>query len=307
MPTRPSAGSRIRRGPHRSSQSRTRFQCASGSRPRRPGSPEECPRGRWTDSSGVRCRPGSGDKPPTGPHQASPPGYPHPLGAEPIDTRPLASLGHRDLPPCGRRQRLTAPRQGLPLLTQRSGFAGTPVALVRRIGPVGSSGKPSYRDARPKRSTFPRTRCPPAASATSRRRISSHPLCAEVASGLAHSSISSANSVLRRVPVGPPALPPSHNAPLPSPFLRQIQPLVHQRPSPGPHVGQKHPCLAVDHLPQRPAVLPDHSHRTSFPAWESRCRPAPTLPGNPSTANSNTLQPVYDRVIVPGRLGEKPL
>ena len=50
----PSSGSRIRPAPRRPSQSRTPFQCATWNRPRRPVSPGECPRERWTSSNGIQ-------------------------------------------------------------------------------------------------------------------------------------------------------------------------------------------------------------------------------------------------------------
>ena len=89
MPTRPEpapyliwgAGLVFVQAPRRSSRSLTRFQCASGSRPHRPRSPEMHLGVRWTGSSGARCRPGSGDKPPTGPHQASASWSPAPVWA----------------------------------------------------------------------------------------------------------------------------------------------------------------------------------------------------------------------------------
>ena len=65
------SGSRTRPVPHRSSPSRTPFQCATWNRPRRPASPGECPREHWTDSSGARCRPGSGGRCPSGFRRAS--------------------------------------------------------------------------------------------------------------------------------------------------------------------------------------------------------------------------------------------
>ena len=58
--------SRIRPDPRHSFPSQTPFQCASWNRPRRPGSPGEYTQERWTGSSGVRCRPGSGGRWPSG-------------------------------------------------------------------------------------------------------------------------------------------------------------------------------------------------------------------------------------------------
>ena len=49
----PRCGSRTRPFPRRSSQSRTPSQSASGTLPREPASPGECPRERWTGSSGI--------------------------------------------------------------------------------------------------------------------------------------------------------------------------------------------------------------------------------------------------------------
>ena len=63
-------GSRIRPALRRSSPSRTPSRHASGILPRRPASPGECPRERWTDSSGARCRPGSGGRQPSEPLRA---------------------------------------------------------------------------------------------------------------------------------------------------------------------------------------------------------------------------------------------
>ena len=64
-------GSRTRPAPRRFFPSRTRFQCATATLPLRPGSPGKCPPGRWTGSSGARCRPGSGGRRPSGFRQAS--------------------------------------------------------------------------------------------------------------------------------------------------------------------------------------------------------------------------------------------
>ena len=68
--TQPSSGSRTRPGLRRPSQSQTPFQCANWTLPRMPGSPRLCPPERWTGSSGVRCRPGSGGRRPTVPRRA---------------------------------------------------------------------------------------------------------------------------------------------------------------------------------------------------------------------------------------------
>ena len=67
----PRSGSRTRPAPRRSSPSRTPFLYATGSLPRMPGSPTGYPPEHWTDSSGVRCRPGSGGKRPSGSSRAS--------------------------------------------------------------------------------------------------------------------------------------------------------------------------------------------------------------------------------------------
>ncbi len=81
-------GSRTHPIPRRSSPSRTRLQCATGSRPHGPGFPRGCPRERWTGSSGVRRRPGSGGRlPRTSPRTR----YPHSLGAVTVGARPLAA------------------------------------------------------------------------------------------------------------------------------------------------------------------------------------------------------------------------
>ena len=52
--SRPRCGSRTRPVPRRSSPSRIRFRCASGTLPRGPASPRPCLRGRWTGSSDRR-------------------------------------------------------------------------------------------------------------------------------------------------------------------------------------------------------------------------------------------------------------
>ncbi len=59
-------GSRTRPAPRRSSPSQTRFQYATGILPRKPRSPERYPRERWTGSSGIRFRLGSGGRRPSG-------------------------------------------------------------------------------------------------------------------------------------------------------------------------------------------------------------------------------------------------
>ena len=73
-------GSRIHPAPRRSFRSRIPFRYASGILPRKPTSPGECPRGRWTGSSEVRCRPGSGGIPPRPLHPASGSALPAPAG-----------------------------------------------------------------------------------------------------------------------------------------------------------------------------------------------------------------------------------
>ena len=67
----PKCGSHTRPAPRCSSPSQTPFLYATGSLPRMPGSPTGYPPERWTGSSGVRCRPGSGGKWPSGFRRAS--------------------------------------------------------------------------------------------------------------------------------------------------------------------------------------------------------------------------------------------
>ena len=131
----PRCGSRTRPAPRRSSPFRTPSRCATWNRPRRPASPEECPRERWTGSSGLRCRPGSGARWPSGFRQASAGWLAAPT--EHISPRPLGTLGHRYLPPGLLRQFSTALRQGAPLPAPQPGLAGTPESLVCRAGPLG--------------------------------------------------------------------------------------------------------------------------------------------------------------------------
>ena len=76
----PMSGSRTRPAPRRSSPSRTRSQCATGSLPRMPGSPTGYPPERWTSSSGVRCRPGSGGRRPKPSRRACASWLPAPAG-----------------------------------------------------------------------------------------------------------------------------------------------------------------------------------------------------------------------------------
>ena len=92
-------GSRIHPAPRRSFRSRIPFRYASGILPRKPTSPGECPRGRWTGSAKFAAvqvlavyRPGLFTRLPV-------PRYPHPLGIEPVGSWPLCSLRHRHLPP----------------------------------------------------------------------------------------------------------------------------------------------------------------------------------------------------------------
>ena len=63
------------------------------------------------------------------------PGYPHPLGAEHIAPRSLASLGHRYLPPSLIRQLATALLHGTTLPIPEPGLAGAPGPLRPRTGP----------------------------------------------------------------------------------------------------------------------------------------------------------------------------
>ena len=64
--SQPRCGSRTRPGLRRFSPSQTPFLYANGSLPRMPGSPTGYPPEHWTGSSGVRCRPGSGGRRPSG-------------------------------------------------------------------------------------------------------------------------------------------------------------------------------------------------------------------------------------------------
>ena len=80
MPSPPMSGSRTRPAPRRSSPSRTRSQCATGSLPRMPGSPTGYPPERWTSSSGVRCRPSSGGRRPKPSRRACASWLPAPAG-----------------------------------------------------------------------------------------------------------------------------------------------------------------------------------------------------------------------------------
>ena len=91
------------------------------------------------------------------------------------------------------------------------------------------------------------------------------------------------------------------------PALRQIKALVHQGPAQRAHVGQEHPRLAVGHLAQPAAVLPGHSRRlpTLLGKVAAVQDPHPLRMLQPGS--QVLLQPPYNRVIVPGRVGEKPL
>ena len=72
-------GSRTRPVPRRSYPASNSVSMRTLSHPRRPGSPGEYPPERWTGSSGVRCRPGSGGKWPSGCRRLPPAGWTHPL------------------------------------------------------------------------------------------------------------------------------------------------------------------------------------------------------------------------------------
>ena len=74
------------------------------------------------------------------------PRHPNPLSAEAVDTRPLASLRQLYLPPRFFRQGLAALGYGLPLLTQRLGFARLPPSLIGRLAPASPALTPSWND-----------------------------------------------------------------------------------------------------------------------------------------------------------------
>ena len=100
-----------------------------------PESPRGCPRERWTGSSGVRCRPGSGGRRPSNPAGLPLAGWPHPLGAELVAAGTLASLGHRYLPPGPLRQFIAALLHGPVLSVSQLGLSGTAEALILCTGP----------------------------------------------------------------------------------------------------------------------------------------------------------------------------
>ena len=274
--TQPRCGSRTRPVPHRSSPSRTPFQCATWNRPRRPASPGECPRERWTDSK-VPAVDGPVDF--AGLPLA---GWPHPLGAT-VAAGTLVSLC-RYLPPdppAIHRCVLHGPA----LTVSQPGFAGTPESLILRTGPsrLPATCRRGVQPVHPqRRQPVPEGRRHPEGV------VPSNPLGPEVAALQGPLQHLQGQPGLR--PVAPSLLRhPRRCAPafVRGPVLRQIQPFVHQGPPQRADVSQEHPGLAVGHLAQSPAVLPGHSP-TSCPAWGSRCRPAPTPPqGVPNKYSCN--------------------
>ncbi len=91
------------------------------------------------------------------------------------------------------------------------------------------------------------------------------------------------------------------------PALRQIQALVHQGPPARPHVGQKHPGLAISHLPQGPTVLPGHPHGLDPLFGEITAVEHPDRQWMLQPGTKILLQAGNDRIIIPARLGEKSL
>ena len=109
---------------------------------------------------------------------------------------------------------------------------------------------------------------------------------------------------------GKPASPPE---PLPTPpvfvegpALRQIQPFVHQGPSPRADIGQEHSGLAVGHLAQPAAVLTGHPGglpallgkvaAVHYPHRLRMLKPGPQI----------LLKTSYDSVVIPRGFREKP-
>ena len=91
------------------------------------------------------------------------------------------------------------------------------------------------------------------------------------------------------------------------PFLGQIQPLVHQRPTSGPHVGQKHPSLAAGNLPQRPAVLSGHSRRLHSLLGKVAAVQHPHRLRVLQSGTQILLQPTNHTLIIPEPCAQKPL
>ena len=137
--------------------------------------------------------------------------------------------------------------------------------------------------------------------------IPSHPLRLEVATG--PRPFQHLQGQRRLAPI----LPPRFRHPrrrttlhIRCPPLGQIQPLVHQRPpTPGPHMGQKQPSLAVGDLPQRPAVLSDYSHRLHSLLGKVAAVQQPHRLRILQSGTQILLQPTNHTLIIPGRFGEK--
>ncbi len=85
----------------------------------------------------------------------------------------------------------------------------------------------------------------------------------------------------------------------------QIQPLVHQRPTPGPHVGQQQPSLAAGDLPQRSAVLSDYSHRLHPRLGKVAAVQHPHRRRILQSGTQILPQPANHTLIIPGRCGEE--
>ena len=92
-----------------------------------------------------------------------------------------------------------------------------------------------------------------------------------------------------------------------SPTLRQVQPLVHQRPAQRADPGQEHPGLAVGHLAQPPTVLPGHSRRFPPLLGEVAAVQHPHGLGVPQPGTQVLLKESHHRVVIPGGGGEEAL
>ena len=201
-------------------------------------------------------------------------------------------------------------RHGPPLLTPRSGFAGTPVTLVRRIGPSGFQ-RP-HRHIRThvqnvvhsrRRQALPQRRRHPESG------IASHPLCAEVASGLGHTpAYPWPTPSCFGTPAGSPAPPPSHNAP-PSPvhsWGRYSLLSTSARPR-GPTWAKNTPAWQLAIFPNAPQYCRATSRRLHPLLGKVAAVQHPHRLRMLQPRTQILLQPADDRVVIPAGFGKKTL
>ena len=235
---------------------------------------------------------------------AGPPlrGRTHPLGAEPVAAGALASLGHRYLPPSLIRQLITALLHGPVLPIPQLGFAGAPEPLIFRTGPSRLQGPDRSAARNVQDVAHPQSR-----QAVPEGRRHAEGIIRSDPSGLQMAQLQGLLQHLQgqfrlRPVVSSLLRHPRRLAPgiVGSPTLRQVQPLVHQRPAQRADAGQEHPGLAVGHLAQPPTVLPGHSRRFPPLLGEVAAVQHPHGLGVPQPGTQVLLKTSHHRVVIPG-------